>query len=154
MLKRVKKWLGIEGVKVELIIPEEVNKQTGLVAGTVRLSSMQAQTVSGITFKLIEKYKRGRRKKKLTDEYLLAESEIDILIEVQPESPVEVPFEVAFDLVKSRMDELEERNIFTRGVARAAKLLKGVSSEFRLEAEADVLGTALNPFDRQEVVLR
>ncbi len=154
MLKRVKKWLGIEGVKVELLLPEEIHKSDGLISGTVRLSSIQAQTVTRITFKLIEKYRRGRRKQKLTDEYLLAESELNVLLEVAPDLPQEVPFEVTFDLVKSRMDELEERNIFTRGVARTAKLLKGVSSEYRLEAEADVLGTALNPFDRQPVVLR
>ena len=72
MLKRVKKWLGIEGVKVELILPEEVKKIDGIVSGRIRFTSMNPQTVTSVHLKLIEKYIRGRRKQKLTDEYLLA----------------------------------------------------------------------------------
>lgn len=145
--------MGIEGVKVELILPDAVHKSDGKLEGTVRLSSMQAQTVTKITFKLIEKYSRGRRKSKLSDEYLLAESDLNKLVEVREDAPVEIDFEVAFDLVKSPMDQLGERNFLTRGLAWTAKKIKGVKSEYRLEAEADVVGTALNPFDRQEVNL-
>ncbi len=153
MLKRVKKWLGIEGVKVELILPEEISKTTGLIEGTIRFTSMHAQTVSSVQLKLVERYVRGRRKKKRTDEYLLAERTIHRLIEVPEQESVEIEFELPFDLLKSHMDHLEDKNFLLKGLIRAAKAVKAVKSEFRVEAEADVVGTALNPFDRQVVNL-
>ncbi len=153
MLRRVKKWLGIEGVKIEVTLPEVTTKSEGVIQGRIRLSSMQAQTVSSITLKLIEKYTRGRRKNKMIDEYLLAEEEINRLIEVPEGGEVEFEFEMPFELLRSEMDNLEERNFVYRGLIKTAKALKAVHSEFRLEVEADVVGTALNPFTRENVNL-
>jgi hypothetical protein len=151
MLKRVKKWLGIEGVKVELLLPEEVNHKDGSIRGTVRLSSMNAQTVTSFHFRLVEKYNRGRRKSKLTDEYLLAEMEVPILINVPANEPIAYAFELPFEIIRSRMDELEGKNFVLRGLVKAAKSIKAVKSEYRLEVEADVIGIGLNPFDKKIV---
>lgn len=151
MLKRVKTWLGIEGVKIELLLPEHIKKNTGKIAGSVRLYSMSAQTVTSLHFKLVEKYIRGRRKAKLTDEYVLAEKEIPVLIEVPAEDAVVYAFELPFEILQSRMDELEGRNFILRGLVRTAKAVKAVKSEYRLEVEADVVGTALNPFDKRVI---
>jgi hypothetical protein len=153
MLKRVKKWLGIEGVKVELLLPEVIHKKDGEIAGVVRLSSMNAQSVVSLHFKLIEKYVRGRRKSKLTDEYLIAEKEVQVLIEVPAEHFIDYPFTLGYELMQSKMDELERKNIFLRGLVKAAKTIKSVKSEYRIIVEADVLGTALNPFDQKVIEL-
>ena len=40
MFGKVKKILGIEGVKLELIIPEKVNKETGIVTGVMKFTSL------------------------------------------------------------------------------------------------------------------
>jgi len=153
MLKRVKKWLGIEGVKIELLLPEEIKKKSSSISGTVKLYSMNAQTVTSLHFKLVEKYYRGRRKSKLTDEYVLTEKEIPVLIEVPAEEAIAYAFELPFEIIRSRMDELEGKNFFIRGLVKTAKALKAVKSEYRLEVEADVVGTALNPFDKKVLEL-
>lgn len=153
MLKKVKNWLGIEGVKVELDIPEEIKRDKGEINGSVRLFSMNAQTVTSLHLKLIEKYSRGRRKSKRVDEYLLAEKEINVLLEVEADKTLDYQFSIQFETIQSRMDELESRNLLTRGIARAAKAIKSVESEYRVEVEADVLGTALNPFAKKVVRL-
>jgi hypothetical protein len=49
------------------------------------------------------------------------------------------------------MDVFGDRNAVFKGVASAAKFVKGVKSVYRIEAEAEVKGTALNPFDTKEV---
>lgn len=154
MLGRVKKWLGIEGIKIELIVPESISQNSENIEGSVRFISMNAQTVTSLHFKLTEKYIRGRRKSKLTDEYLLSEQEIPMLIEVPANEPVEYHFELPFKIMRSRMDELESKNFILKGIVRAAKAIKSVKSEYRLEVEADVLGTALNPFDRKIIILQ
>jgi len=151
MFGKVKRWLGIEGVKISLLLPEEIIGETGIIRGEIKLESMHAQTVTHIRLTLSEKYTRGRSKHKLTDLYKLGEIELDEAIDVPAHEPVVIDFEIPFIMAKSEMDELADKNVVLRKLVGAAKAFKNVKSEFFLEAEAQVQGTALSPFDRQPV---
>ena len=48
----------------------------------------------------------------------------------------------------------KKKNFLFGGLVKAAKKLRGVRSEYRVEVEADVVGTALNPIDNQSFVLK
>ena len=61
MIGKVKKWLGIEGVKLEIQVPEEWPAEETTLTGKLLLSSKNAQTVKFVKIVLIEKYMRGRR---------------------------------------------------------------------------------------------
>lgn len=154
MLNRVKRWLGIEGVKLELIIPETVSSKTGVLEGTLRFTSMNLQTVQSITITLIERYARGRGKDKRIDEYELGTLRLDKTVEVPAQGIVEIPFSLPFQLIQSDMDQLQRRDPFTGGFVKAMKLLEGVKSDYRVEAEAVVKGVALNPFDKQPIQVK
>lgn len=151
MIGRVKKWLGIEGVKLELDIPEQIKGRTGTLVGKIRFQSLNPQTVTGVRIVLIEKYTRGRGNEKLIDEYELGKEQLNVHFEVPAGEIVEIDFDLHFNLVKSEVDEFGDRNFLYRGIARAAKMLRSVRSEYRVEAEAVVNGVALNPFDRQTI---
>jgi len=153
MIGRVKQWLGIEGVKLELLIPEELEGAQGSFAGRLRFQSMNTQQVTFIKIALIERYSRGRGQEKLVDEYELGKLEIAKEIEIPAGRIVEIPFSLNFSLVHSVFDEME-RTFLLGGIAKAAKLLNAVKSEFRIEAEAKVRGTALNPFDKKLVSVK
>lgn len=154
MIGKVKKWLGIEGVKLELNLPEEVDAASGQINGAIRFQSLNPQIVTGIKIVLIEKYSRGRGKDKLIDEYELGMTEISRSIEVPAEEVVEVAFRLPFSIVRSNMDEFGGRNLLFGGLAKAAKALRAVKSEYRVEAEARVAGVALSPFDRRDIRIR
>ncbi len=154
MIGRVKKWLGIEGVKLEIVIAPEQRRRSGKVEGRLRFQSLNAQTVTSIRIALVEKYTRGRGKEKLIDEYELGEINLKQTIEVPAEEIVEIPFTLPFKLIKSEMDEFGDRNFLYGGVARAAKAIQSVRSDYRLEAEAKVKGVALNPFDKKFIKLK
>ena len=154
MIGKVKQWLGIEGVKLELVLPEEVDSREKAVRGSIRLLSLNPQTVTGIKIVLIEKYTRGRGKEKLIDEYELGATFVNHTYEVPAEEVVELDFELPFSIVRSDMEEFGNRNFLFGGIARAAKLLQAVKSEYRVEAEAKVKGVALNPFDRKKIKLK
>lgn len=154
MFSKVKKWLGIEGVKLDLIIPEEVEFSQGVVQGKVQFYSMNPQTVTFIKVVLIERYTRGRGKERLVDEYELGAIQMQEVIDIPEHEPVEVDFTLPFSLVKSDVDEFGDRNLLFGGLARVAKVLHKVSSEYRIEAEARVKGTALNPFDREIIRIK
>ena len=151
MFGKVKQWLGIEGVKVELVLPEQVAASSGVIEGKLRFQTMHTQKVKSIKVVLTEKYTRGRFKNKLTDQYKIAEIEQAEDIIVPADEPIEIDFALPFNVVKSDMDELADKNFVFRKLVKAAKLAKNVKSEYTLEAEAVIEGTALNPFDKQIV---
>lgn len=153
MFKKVKKWLGIEGVKLELVLPEKVAESDGLVKGKIRLFSMNEQTVDYIKVVMVERFSRGRKKEKTTDEYKLGEIVLNKEIDIQPEKAIEIDFTLPFEMVKSEMDELEDKNLIFSGLVKVAKKIRGVNSEFYIEAEAKAKGTALDPFDKKLIEL-
>lgn len=153
MLGKVKKWLGIEGVKLELDLPEEVSIKDRKINGKLRFMSMHPQKVSYIKVVLIERYARGRGDERLIDEYELGNIELHESFDVVAEEVLEVGFTITYKVVKSDMEEWGERNPLFRGLARMAQNLNGVKSEYRVEAEAKVKGTALNPFDKKIINL-
>lgn len=154
MIGKVKQWLGIEGVKLELDIPEEINKHDRVLHGRIRLQSMQAQFVTRIKVVLIERYSRGKGQEQLIDEYELGAFVSNQKIEVPANELVELDFTLPFQHYRSEIDEWEEQNVLFKGLAFAAKKLRRVRSEYRLEAEARVSGVALNPFDKKVVRLK
>lgn len=153
MFGKVKKWLGIEGVKVELLLPEMVFEEVGAVSGQLVFHSKNEQVVKSVSLKLIEKYSRGRGQEKLVDEYLLGEITLKQRIVVPTDEPIGVDFTLPFQLQKSNVDEFGDKNFLTGGLVSLAKKLQAVNSEFRIEAVADVEGTALNPFDKKTIKL-
>ncbi len=153
MFGKVKKWLGIEGVKVELLLPEMAFEEVGAVSGQLVFHSKNQQVVKSVNLKMIEKYSRGRGQEKLVDEYLLGEITLRQRIEVPADEPIAIDFTLPFQLHKSNVDEFGEKNFLTGGLVSLAKKLQAVESIFRIEAEADVEGTALNPFDKKTVKL-
>jgi len=153
MFGKVKKFLGIEGVKVEMEIPESIERLDGRIPGTLTFTSMQAQLVESVTIVLVERYNRGRKKEKLTDEYELGRLDIKLDLEVSPEGPSKTHFELHYELLISEMDELENKNLIYKGLIKSAKWLRNVKSEYRVEAEAKIKGTILSPFDKKPILL-
>ncbi|PPK86527.1 hypothetical protein CLV84_3458 [Neolewinella xylanilytica] len=150
MLGKVKQWLGIEGVKLELMLPPDFSPRMGSLAGRIRLTSRHPQTVTAIKVVMVEKYSRGKDEEQLVDEYELGRQIITDSIQVAGEGiPVEINFRIAFEPIPSPMDEFGNRNPVFGGLAWAAKRLRKVTSEYRIEAEAQVQGVGLNPFDKQ-----
>lgn len=153
MIGKVKQWLGIEGVKLELLIPEGQTLATGSISGTMRFQSMNPQTVTGIRVVLIERYSRGRKEELRIDEYELGRLEIQDTFDVIPDHPIERQFTLKFEALESDVDRWGNRNPLNRQIARAARWLRKAESQYRVEAEAKVKGVALNPFDKKTVEL-
>ena len=103
MIGTVKKWLGIEGVKLELILDEDAAIQPGMVSGLIRFTSMHSQVVTKVKVVLIEKYSRGRGKEKRVDEYELGNLELQEDISVIAGEEVDVEFTLKYKLVRSEM---------------------------------------------------
>ena len=153
MFKKLKNMVGIEGVKIKLDLPKEIHAKTGVIAGRLYFLSKQKHTVTDVSLRLIEKYSRGRGDNRLTDEYELGRLMFDRPFQIEADEPLELDFELPFELLKSDMDSFEGRLIIGK-LATAAKMLRQVKSEYRIEAEAKVKGALLNPFVMEDIKIR
>lgn len=153
MLGKLKKVLGIEGVKVELILTTPIDTKEQIISGDLKFTTKTKGKVNKIVIKLVEKYSRGRGKSKLIDEYTVAILEMSDSFEISPEEIIEIPFSMNYEIAMSEMDKMQRDNIFSRPLISLAKLIKSVKSEYTVVVEADVKGTTLNPFDKKLVKL-
>lgn len=154
MFGKLKNILGIEGVKLTLVTPAAVSEQSGKVSGKIQLEALSDQTISKIHLKLIEKYARGRKDNRLIDEYVLGEEILSEAIAIKKDETKTITFELPFSVLNSEMDNMEESNIFSKGLVKVAKYFKNVKSTYRLEATATVTGTKLSPTSTQEIIIK
>lgn len=154
MFGKLKNILGIEGVKLTLVTPAAVSEQSGKVSGKIQLEALSDQTISKIHLKLIEKYARGRKDNRLIDEYVLGEEILSEAIAIKKDETKTINFELPFSVLNSEMDNMEESNIFSKGLVKVAKYFKNVKSTYRLEATATVTGTKLSPTSTQEIIIK
>ena len=153
MIRRVKRWLGIEGVKIELVLPESLSLKSALLEGKLRFQSMNPERVTHLRISFKERYSRGRGEERLIDEYVLGSLEVEKQIDIPAGKIVELPFSLPFVRPESNVDTLEKVFLW-KGLAKAVKWANKVESEFRVEAEARIQGTALNPFVRQVIIVK
>lgn len=153
MLGKLKNLLGIEGVKISLLIDDPIMKEEEAVFGHIILSSLSDQTIQAIELKFIERYHRGRKENKLIDEYELGSIIISETYHISKGEEIKIPFTLPYNHVQSEMDKIGDTNFISKGIVFLAKSFKGVKSEFRLIAKAKIKGTTLDPIAKKMVIL-
>jgi hypothetical protein len=146
MLTKVKNWFGIEGVKMDILLPDDIRSVDGLFSGILIFNALTTQEVLNVKVKMVERYGRGRGSERLVNEYVLGELFIDKSIIIEANIETKLSFAFSFKYVTAPIDDFAKKNILFKGMANMAKKMSKVNSEFRIEAEAKVKGTALNPF--------
>ena len=146
MLNKVKNWFGIEGVKMDILLPDDIRSVDGLFSGILVFNALTTQEVLNVNVKMVERYGRGRGSERLVNEYVLGELFIDKSIIIEANIETKLSFAFSFKYVTAPIDDFAKKNILFKGMVNVAKKMSKVNSEFRIEAEAKVKGTALNPF--------
>jgi len=153
MFGKVKRILGIEGVKIELTAPLEVRLTDDIIKGSIKLSTLSNQTITKIELKLIEKYARGNKENRLIDEYTIGELTLDDRVEISKDETIELNYELPFKVISSEMDMISSKGILRKGLVGLAKKLRKVSSTYRIVADATVAGTRLQPSSEKEIII-
>ncbi|MCP4441184.1 MAG: hypothetical protein GY810_19945 [Aureispira sp.] len=151
MFGRVKKWFGIEGAKLRLHVLESYPKDVKTLNGEIEVTSMRPQQVIGLKMRLIEVYTRGRGENKRIDEYHMGTWEYVEPFAVDKDQGQKILFKMDFDFVKSAMDTRSSKSFLHRGVVGLAKSFKGVSSEYILEAEAQLDDTKWTAYTKTKI---
>lgn len=153
MFRKVKKWLGIDGVKIDVDVPEEIFLREKKISGWLIMESKQDSMIQKIRMRLVEKYSRGRGQNRLIDEYELGSILLEGPFYISGETVQKIPFDLQFVPLLSKMDHWESTNILMQGLVKSAKWMRKVSSEYRIEIEADVPGMAVSPLVQKPIDL-
>jgi hypothetical protein len=131
---------------MDILLPDDIRSVDGLFSGILVFNALTTQEVLNVTVKMVERYGRGRGSERLVNEYVLGELVIDKSIIIEANIETKLSFAFSFKYVTAPIDDFAKKNILFKGMANVAKKMSKVNSEFRIEAEAKVKGTALNPF--------
>ena len=151
MIRRVKDWLGIESVKVEMDLPETLEFGRDKLKGNLILHSLSDQKVEFIEVNFIEKYERGRKDDKRINDYLIGQWTYDEPIHLSAGEKKTIPFKLELEWLESDMDKWQKKNALTKRLVRLAKWSRRVRSNYRLEVELKVKGAKLHPFYKAEI---
>ena len=131
---------------MDILLPDDIRSVDGLFSGILVFNALTTQEVLNVKVKMVERYGRGRGSERLVNEYVLGELFIDKSIIIEANIETKLSFAFSFKYVTAPIDDFAKKNILFKGMANMAKKMSKVNSEFRIEAEAKVKGTALNPF--------
>jgi sporulation-control protein spo0M len=104
MLKKVKNWFGIEGVKMDILLPDDIRSVDGLFSGILVFNSITTQEIINVNIKMVERYGRGRGPERLVNEYVLGELIIDKSIFI--DANVETKLSLTFKALVATFDKL------------------------------------------------
>ena len=154
MIKKVKDWLGIEGVRVVIDLPETFSINDEKIGGSYTISTQSSQYLEHALITLKERYQRGRRKSKLVDEYVIGKKLIDLSLPIEKDELIHREFDLEFNRAEAPIDRFGKRNILFKGLASMAKLAKNAKSQYFIIVEITVKGNKLKPYAKAELVAK
>ena len=152
MFGKVKKWFGIEGTKIRLHVLPSYPRDVKTINGEIEIYSKRPEKVLAIQLKFIEVYTRGRAEEKRIDEFVLGTWKYKEPIEVSDGNSKTLLFKLEFDPVQSAMDKRAGNGVLFRGVVNLMKSMKGIQSDYRIEAEAIVEDNTWNPLAKASIL--
>ena len=136
--------MGIEGVKIEIDAPENLQLSLGSLDFILHIHTKTDQLIESVEIKLIEKYGRGWGSSKLIDEYILYDEEENLDLSISTEEKFSVSLSISFEYIKSSIEKLGD-HFLLKPLSKLALLAKRAKSSFRLEVRAKVKGVRINP---------
>lgn len=151
MIGKIKNYLGIESIKLDIVLPEEIHIDDETIIGKLIISSQRSQMIKSIEIKLVENYQRGRGKNKLINDYTAGKLTSNKSIKVEANKDITYEFKLPFKIQQSEMDKIGDQNFISRSFVKIAKYMHNVKSEYRIEAKASVQGNAVYPFIQKPI---
>lgn len=151
MFGTIKKWMGIEGVRLRLHVLSAYPQTVETINGEVELYAKSNIIVSGIQLRLIETYTRGKAEEKRVNEYLMGTWNLEQPLSMRDGENQRLLFKLPFEWLESPMDRRAKSNPLLRGVVALMKNRKGVLSEYRIEAQVQVEGQAWSEPSRTRI---
>jgi len=146
MIGRVKKILGIDSLKLEIITKDRYDNRASCIEAELVVLGKCDGNIREIEVSVIEKYSRGRFGGKQTDQYVIGFMRTGQNLPFRNGKVLTIPVNIPVKYLQSPMDKFGQKNFIARGLSSGAKLLRGVRSDFRLEVNIKIDGSAVKVF--------
>lgn len=148
ILKKIKQFFGIGGVKASLSVDDKISKESGSFSGKVQLTAKSEQLVKKVTVELEEDWKTGRGENETTKQFTLGEVTIGEMVKIGAGEVKEFDFSCNFDMIKSKNDRMADTSKTLAGVG---KFLDGEKSTYTVIVSCDIEGALIGGTDSKEV---
>lgn len=150
---KIKEFFGAGTVKVTLDVPASVETSSGQLDGKLTLLAASDQHLLTVTVMLEEEWESGRGDSKTTKTFELGKLLLAQGFDMKSGDSKEFAFSLPFELVQSNADRLKARGGALGALGSISAMASGEKSTYRVKAEADVKGAALDPSDRKVIQL-
>src|SRR3989338_4446954 len=92
---KIKQMLGVGGVKVEIVAPDEVKKENGRIDGMLKFTTKTDQTVEGVKVEFLERFEYGAGAQRRVDRIkrgMVEMAGFDIKANESKDVPFSMPF--------------------------------------------------------------
>ena len=146
MTRNIKNWLGIEGVKIGVELPSEIDFGQNSLKGVLVLSSLSHQKILSTKIQVKESYTRGSGGRRRTTDYFLGSWSNSQSVKLSPDDSYYRPFSLDLSWPESQVDNWQKQNRLNNYLGKLAKRWQGVESRFLLEVNLEVSKTKLQPY--------
>ncbi len=150
-MDKVKQFFGMGGVTVKLECEQQASRQGGMVNGVVHLTSKSDLHILELNVAMKEAFTTGRGDDEETEEFELGKVVLGGNFDIKAGEAKSIPFQLPYQILKSNADELKEKGGALGALGSMAKFANNEKSEFFVEADCDVQGTAFDPGDKQTI---
>ncbi len=143
--QKVKQFLGIVGVKVEMQVDDTFSKTGSVIQGKVIITSKSDQQILAVKVSFEETWKIGKGESETVKNFDLGEWMSEQEFSIKAGQTKEFPFTMNYSMIKSENDRMAESSSVGKALGGIGKMLDGEQSVFKLIAMADVKGAAFDP---------
>ena len=151
ILKKVKTFLGIHGVTIELEIPLEIPKDSKRLEGNVAVHSKSDQQIISITVSFIEKHITGKGKEKKTRKFELGTCVIAGPINLQAGIVRTFPIRLDFAIMKTKNEALTAQGGVFHVLGKIGSFVQKEHCDYYVTARAEVCDAAFDSTDMKIV---
>lgn len=143
MVARIRQWLGIGGVNLQLIVDTNIPKDANQIIGKVLLTSKSDQHVLGITIKIFSSHQERHNNSTTTHRHELGRVQLNENFDIKPSEMKEIPFILTCQNPEGFLSTLRGMGGVMGALGNIVSVLD--NHRYYVEASANVKGTALQP---------
>ncbi|MBN1484137.1 MAG: sporulation protein [Chloroflexia bacterium] len=150
---KVKQFLGVGTISVDLQIPGQIAQDSGQVQGQVVLTAKSDQQVKSVELRFVEEYTTGRGDEKKTKEYELGKLTLGEAFAIKAEETRTIDFTLPFSMQLSSNQSLAQEKGVLGALGKAAVMARNERSEYFVRAQVKLEGAGLSPSDKKDIRL-
>lgn len=147
---KIKQFLGIGTIKMELELPSVLDLDSRLILGKLKVIGKSDQTIKDIELSFDEIFSTGKSDAKSTSKLNWGKLKL-AGFDIKKDEVKEIDFELPFSYAKSSNESMVDQGGIVGGLGKVGTFLDGEKQKYELTATANVKGVTLPPLVSKEL---